>query len=137
MFLRTATDVYGVMDRHFSEYDLSMGKFMVLMLLKCSGDGCTPSECADRAGVTRGTITGLLDGLEREGLLSRGPHPQDRRCTLVRLSDRGYTLLDGMLPYHFQLIATLMSPLCEAEQRTLFALLEKLRLGAQPLLEAD
>jgi DNA-binding MarR family transcriptional regulator len=136
MFLRTATDVYGVMDQHFGRHDLSMGKFTVLMLLKCAGEaGLTPSECADRAGVTRGTITGLLDGLEREGLIQRQPHPQDRRCTLVDLSDLGYGLLDGMLPEHFQVIAALLSPLTPPEQKTLFALLEKLRSGAQSLTQ--
>ncbi|MEL7316396.1 MAG: MarR family transcriptional regulator [Cyanobacteria bacterium J06559_3] len=126
MFLRTATDVYGVMDTHFGEYQLSMGKFMVLMLLHCSGDGLTPSECAERAGVTRGTITGLLDGLERACLIERHPHPSDRRCTTVCLSDSGWTLLDKMLPHHFQLITNLLSPLELTEQQQLFKLLTKL-----------
>ncbi|MEB3268922.1 MAG: MarR family transcriptional regulator [Leptolyngbya sp.] len=131
MFLRTATDFYGVMDQHFGRHGLSTGKFMVLMLLKCAGEtGLTPSECADRAGVTRGTMTGLLEGLAREGLIQRQTHPQDRRCTLVHLSDRGYGLLDGMLPEHFQTISALLSPLSVTEQKTLFSLLEKQRAGA-------
>lgn len=133
MFLRTATDVYGVLDTHFATYDLSMGKFMLLMLLKCSEEGLTPSECADRAGVTRGTITGLLDGLERDGLLLRQPHPADRRCTVVQLTEGGWALLDQMLPSHFHQIAALLSNLDEDEQKTLFALLTKLRAGAQRL----
>ncbi|MGF1521848.1 MAG: MarR family winged helix-turn-helix transcriptional regulator [Leptolyngbyaceae cyanobacterium] len=142
MFLRTATDVYGVMDTHFAEYQLSMGKFMVLMLLHCSGDGLTPSECAERAGVARGTITGLLDGLERACLIARQPHPSDRRCTTVCLSDKGWDLLEAMLPHHFQLIANLLSPLDSSEQRQLFQLLTKLmdsarRLSQQPSVASD
>ena len=133
MFLRTATDVYGVMDTHFAEYQLSMGKFMVLMLLQCSGDGLTPSECADRAGVTRGTITGLLDGLERAYLVERCPHPSDRRCTVVCLSQKGQTLLNTMLPHHFQLITNLLSHLNTAEQQQLFQLLQKLMDSARGL----
>lgn len=136
MFLRTATDVYGVLDTHFAGYDLSMGKFMLLMLLNCSEEGLTPSECADRAGVTRGTITGLLDGLERDGLLRRQPHPADRRCTIVQLTDGGWALLDQILPKHFQVIAGLLYQLDEDEQKTLFALLTKLRAGAQTLQPA-
>ncbi|NER79665.1 MAG: MarR family transcriptional regulator [Leptolyngbya sp. SIO1D8] len=131
MFLRTATDVYGVMDTHFAEYDLSMGKFIVLMLLKCSGDGLTPSECADRAGVTRGTITGLLGGLEREHLIKRQTHPSDRRCAIVCLTQEGWTLLDKMLPQHFRLITSLLSNLNQTEQRQLFNLLAKLMDGAR------
>ncbi|MDA0268410.1 MAG: MarR family transcriptional regulator [Cyanobacteria bacterium] len=133
MFLRTATDVYGVLDNHFTNYDLSMGKFMVLMLLKCSEAGLTPSECAERAGVTRGTITGLLDGLERDGLLRRQPHLEDRRRTTVQLTDGGWALLNRMLPSHFHVIANLLCQLDESEQKTLFTLLTKLRMGAQAL----
>lgn len=129
-FLRTSTDVYTVFDRHFADYDLSMGKFTVLMLLQCSGTGLTPSECADRAGVTRATVTGLLDGLEREGLLKREPHPDDRRCTIVRLTESGWDLLGRMLPNHFRLVTDLMSPLTTSEQHTLFQLLSKLRSQA-------
>ncbi|MBE7383232.1 MAG: MarR family transcriptional regulator [Leptolyngbya sp. SIO1E4] len=135
MFLRTATDVYGVMDTHFAEYQLSMGKFIVLMLLRCSGDGLTPSECADRAGVTRGTITGLLDGLQRDHLIERHPHPSDRRCSIVCLTKKGWALLDKMLPQHFQFIATLFSPLSQAEQRQLFDLLAKLMGSARGIAE--
>ncbi|MEM9004155.1 MAG: MarR family transcriptional regulator [Cyanobacteria bacterium P01_F01_bin.86] len=135
MFLRTATDVYGVMDTHFDEYQLSMGKFSVLMLLHCSGDGLTPSECADRAGVTRGTITGLLNGLERSQLVERHPHPSDRRRTIICLSKKGWTLLDKMLPHHFQLTSCLLSKLTPTEQRQLFELLAKLMDSARHIAE--
>lgn len=137
MFLRTATDVYSVMDDHFEAYNLSMGKFTLLMLLKCSGDGLAPSECADKAGVTRGTITGLLDGLEREQLLYRAPHPNDRRRTLVRLTEKGWHLLDTMLPDHFRLVADMLSELSEGEKRTLSTLLAKLRTGTLAVANAN
>ena len=126
MFLRTATDVYEVMDAHFAEHHLSMGKFMLLMLLRCSGDGLTPSECADRAGVTRGTITGLLNGLERVHLIERLAHPSDRRRTIVRLTEQGWGLLDKMLPQHFQFVTNLYAGLTHIEQKQLFTLLTKL-----------
>lgn len=126
MFLRTATDVYQVMDAHYAEHHLSMGKFMLLMLLRCSGDGLTPSECADRAGVTRGTITGLLKGLERAELIERLPHTSDRRRTIVRLTKQGWALLDNMLPQHFQFVTNLYSGLTQAEQQEFFSLLTKL-----------
>ena len=35
----------------------------------------TPAELAERTGVTRATITGLVDTLERAGLVTRTPHP--------------------------------------------------------------
>ncbi|MDJ0703225.1 MAG: MarR family transcriptional regulator [Leptolyngbyaceae cyanobacterium MO_188.B28] len=135
-FLRTTTDVYRVLDAHFARYDLSMGKFTILMLLYKAGHGLTPSdcltpsECAEMAGVTRGTITGLLDGLEREGWIERQPHSADRRRLIVVLTDAGQQLLDKMLPNHFNLISSMMAQLTEAEKEVLKSLLVKLRAGA-------
>lgn len=134
-FLRTTTDVYRVLDAHFANYDLSMGKFTILMLLYKAGKGLTPecltpSECAEMAGVTRGTITGLLDGLEREGWIERQPHSEDRRRLIVVLTQAGQQLLDKMLPNHFSLITTMMAQLTESEKEVLKSLLVKLRTGA-------
>ena len=134
-FLRTTTDVYKVFDTHFADYDLSMGKFTILMLLYKAGRGLTPSECltpsesAEMAGVTRSTITGLLDGLEREGWIKRQPHSEDRRRLIVGLTQAGQQLLDEMLPSHFSLITSMLSQLTEAEKEVLKSLLIKLRTG--------
>src|SRR4029450_5734687 len=42
-----------------------------------------------RLGVSARNITVLVDGLERDGFVERVPHPQDRRATLVELTDQG------------------------------------------------
>jgi DNA-binding MarR family transcriptional regulator len=44
---------------------------------------------ADALGVTPRNVTGLVDGLERTGYVTRQPHPVDRRSTLVSLTDHG------------------------------------------------
>lgn len=137
VFLRTATDVYGVLDVHFAQYDLSMGKFTLLMLLvHAEKKWLTPSECAERAGVTRGTVTGLLDGLEREGWIRRCPCPDDRRRLYVSLTDEGCQRLDQILPRHFAIIAQLLVELTATEREQLQSLLQKLRRGALALPQA-
>ncbi len=60
-------------------YRLSEGKFVLLFLLRDLPEGLAPHELAERAGVTRATITGLLDGLERDGFLARHDDKEDRR----------------------------------------------------------
>jgi DNA-binding MarR family transcriptional regulator len=46
-------------------------------------------ELSDALGVTPRNVTGLLDGLEAAGFVTRGPHPTDRRATVVSLTERG------------------------------------------------
>lgn len=135
-FLNTTADVYEALDTHFARYGLSMGKFTLLMQLLQAGEpGLTPSECAERAGVTRGTITGLLDGLERDGLVKRRPHPADRRMLSVQLTEKGQQLLDKMLPDHFCRTTGLMANLTDAEKKTLIELLAKLGSGTPAMRE--
>jgi DNA-binding MarR family transcriptional regulator len=49
----------------------------------------TPSELASRLRLTSGGVTALIHRLGRAGNVTRGPHPADRRSSLVRLSEEG------------------------------------------------
>jgi DNA-binding MarR family transcriptional regulator len=85
----------------------------------------TPAELAERTGVTRATITGLVDTLERAGFVTRTPHPGDRRMMSVGLTKRGEQLLAQIMPEHFRRMAWLMGPLSENERKTFVRLLTK------------
>ena len=52
---------------------------------------CGPqlSELGARLIVTRATVTGLLDSLERRGFVHRAPNPADRRSLLVEITPAG------------------------------------------------
>lgn len=54
---------------------------------------CTQRVLADALGVAPRTVTGLVDGLEETGFVTREPHPTDRRATLVTLTARGRRLV--------------------------------------------
>ncbi len=54
----------------------------------------TQRALADALGVTPRNVTGLVDGLVDGGLVTREPHPTDRRATLVSFTDRGARLVD-------------------------------------------
>ncbi len=146
--LRTGDEVFGHTDRNLSDHDISHGRFGVMMLLwrslqpraaklagvdECSNGPRTPAELADAAGVTRATMTGLVDTLERDGFVKREPDPDDRRMMSVRLTPAGERFMGDYLPKHFQAIAALMSPLSEAERKTLVRLLSKVQQHAATL----
>ncbi|EIQ01877.1 LOW QUALITY PROTEIN: transcriptional regulator [Opitutaceae bacterium TAV1] len=120
--------------------NLSAGRFTVLMLLfnKCGGPlAHTPAELADMAGVTRATMTGLIDTLERDGMVTRHPDPVDRRMMSVALTEKGIEHLGSMLPEHFRRTAAVMSTLTTAERRTLVDLLGKIMEQAMRIEPRD
>jgi DNA-binding MarR family transcriptional regulator len=49
----------------------------------------TPSQLAGRLRLTSGGVTALIQRLERAGCIVREPHPEDRRSSLVGLSEHG------------------------------------------------
>jgi DNA-binding MarR family transcriptional regulator len=57
---------------------------------------CTQRVLADALGVTPRNVTGLVDGLEQTGYVTRRPHPVDRRATLVTLTDHGTAVMAQM-----------------------------------------
>ncbi|HSY54504.1 MAG TPA: MarR family transcriptional regulator, partial [Opitutaceae bacterium] len=128
--LRTGDEVFRVTENNYARHGLSQGRFGVLMLLKKrsaplpagAGEPCqpagplTPAALAEAAGVTRATMTGLIDTLERDGLVKRVRDANDRRMMSVNLTPKGRKLLEKILPSHFRAMAGIMSPLKESER---------------------
>jgi DNA-binding MarR family transcriptional regulator len=77
--------------------------------------------------VTARNLTGLVDALERDGLVERLPHPNDRRATLVRLAPAGERVTGELLAEQRAALAELLAELPEADQRNLLQALESLR----------
>lgn len=59
------------------------------VLLAIGDEALTQREVADRCYVTPATVTGVVDTLEREGLVTRERGTDDRRVVRVRLTDEG------------------------------------------------
>ena len=123
--LGLASAIDGDCAARLGRHGLSEGKFVLLSLLRDVPDGLSPHELAERAGVTRGTITGLLDGMERDGFLARHADQFDRRKLLVRLSPKGVAAAATLVDEHAQWIASLFADFTPAEMQLLSALLEK------------
>ncbi|MDR2985726.1 MAG: MarR family transcriptional regulator [Nocardiopsaceae bacterium] len=83
------TEVLGVMmQRGVAERGLTTARAGLLWVLFHEGP-MTQRDLARQLRVTPRNVTGLLDALEGDELVERGPHPTDRRATLVSLTAKG------------------------------------------------
>jgi DNA-binding MarR family transcriptional regulator len=89
--VRTAYQAVERMRSHGSEgRGLSSGAMDLLLRLSSAGDeGASIGELAQAAGVSSRNVTGLVDTLERDGLVRRAPDPGDRRSVRVRITGDG------------------------------------------------
>ncbi len=90
--IRTADMLFDRIGRLLRPLNVSAAGGLVLGLLRDRG-AMSPSELGDRLIVTRATVTGLLDSLERYGFVSRTANPVDRRSLVVDITPAGLRVL--------------------------------------------
>ena len=108
-----------------SEYGLTPVQFNVLEIL-VHDEGISQQDLADRLLVTKGNICGLINRMEKAGLVERQPNPTDRRSYSL------YPTADGIGAYHRAApaleaaITQKLKSLSEMEQEQLLNLLKRL-----------
>lgn len=127
--LRAAKRMLGSFAIAFAAHGLSPGRYSVLMALDVHRPSLAPSEIAERLGVTRATVTGLIDGLTRDGFVVHTLDSDDRRRKAVAITPEGEALLDVVLPDIFARMADLTAPLSTEERRQAVRLLGKIEDG--------
>src|SRR5438105_3577548 len=91
--LRAASHAFRLrMDRWLERHGLSESRLSLLVRLSRVGE-VTLGDLAEALDVSPRNITGLVDLLERDGLVERFPDPDDRRATRVKLSPAGQAKL--------------------------------------------
>jgi DNA-binding MarR family transcriptional regulator len=68
---------------HLGKSDLSVVAHL------CDEGPLTPTELSARMDMTSGTMTALLDRVEKAGFLSRNTNPKDRRSLVIRVTSAG------------------------------------------------
>ena len=126
---RAGTAVRNHMERTvLAEYDLSWVAFTVLWILWI-WDTQETGHVADEAGVTKGTLTGVIKTLQSRKLIRRLPHKDDRRRVSIELTPSGERLIEALFPKFNQHERVAVSALTPAEQRELARLLRKVTHG--------
>jgi DNA-binding MarR family transcriptional regulator len=97
----------------------------VLVLRHVAADeGQTQSSLSASLAVPPSRIVGIVDELERRGLVQRRAHPNDRRAHALRLTRRGRAVLDELLAISRSHEAEICTGLPESDRRRLIELLE-------------
>jgi len=124
--MRTADVLFDRIGRLLRPLGVSAAGGLVLGLLRDLGR-LSPSELGERLIVTRATVTGLLDSLERRGLVRRTANPSDRRSILVEITPEGRDILQQVRTLIHRSEKAWMSALSDDELRTYIGLLHRIQ----------
>ncbi|MBC7582065.1 MarR family transcriptional regulator [Aeromicrobium sp.] len=107
------------------EHGLTGVQALTLLSLK-SRDERSMTELCKQYDCDASNVTGIVDGLEQKGLVSRQPHPHDRRIKLIHLEEAGRTVQKKLIADIAGTSPDMFNGLADAEIEQLAALIQKM-----------
>jgi DNA-binding MarR family transcriptional regulator len=103
-------------------FEISSGQCSVLRVL-WETEGLSQVELADQMRIEKASLTGMLDVMEKRGLISRTRNVEDRRKVNIHLTPRARALKDKLLPYRGKINRKATRGMTPEEVETLRSLL--------------
>jgi DNA-binding MarR family transcriptional regulator len=97
--------------------DLTMPQLKTLIYVT-RNEGATSGQIASSLGVGLSTITGIVDRLAEQQLVTRREDPRDRRVTRVLPSAAAIELVDELIQYRNEVVSAILSRLDSNQLRT-------------------
>jgi DNA-binding MarR family transcriptional regulator len=115
--VNVAGEALTAVEHYLGRHGMSRGRFMVLgVLARETPRAMCPSDLAAVCGVTPATITGLIDSLERDNMVTRQQSAGDHRMIHIRLTDEGRRFLDKVMPDYYRRVAQITVQLSPGEK---------------------
>jgi DNA-binding MarR family transcriptional regulator len=109
------------------EFDTTLPRFDVMAALYRQPEGMLMSDLSRFLLVSNGNVTGIVDRLVSEGLVTRARRNGDRRTSMVRLTEAGISAFETMAVAHETWIGELLGGVSEEDTRRLAAMLKSFR----------
>ena len=125
--------VDGVIGGITRRFGLSHAAFNALAVIEGEGAPMLTGEVAARMHITSGSMTSVLDTLERKGYVVRSADAADRRRVLVDITPAAQAVLDDALPAISQVAASVFAPLDDRGKQALLDALGEVRAAIAEL----
>ena len=129
---RSMKAVADYIQQDILNHGLTLDTFIILELLYNMGPQSV-QKISEKFSIPSGSITYVVDKLEKKELVFRQASPTDRRVSNVVLTERGRTMFDDIFPKHADVISQTFSFINDDEKRLLIDFLKKIGLGAEQL----
>lgn len=109
--------------RDIKRYGVSTTEFTILEALYHKGQ-LTVQQICDAVLINSGSMTYVIDKLQKRGLLKRSPCEQDRRVVQVQITDEGKQVMDEIFPQHQAVIEEIFADIGPEDRQKLVDLLK-------------
>ncbi|MGG1680221.1 MarR family winged helix-turn-helix transcriptional regulator [Neobacillus sp. NRS-1170] len=132
VWMKASRSVVANIQKDIESHKINNENFMILELLYSKGPHPV-QKISEKFSIPSGSITYVVDKLEKKGLVERQPNPNDRRASNVVLTEEGRALFDEIFPKHVATISQNLSFISNDEKEQLIDLLKRIGMGAQSL----
>jgi MarR family 2-MHQ and catechol resistance regulon transcriptional repressor len=132
IWAKASRAVFDNVRKDIENYGISQEQFMILELLYSKGPHPI-QKISEIFSIPSGSITYVVDKLERKDYVKRQPCPTDRRGSNVTLTEKGQALLSDIFPKHAEVISNNLSFVSNEDKMKLIELLKIIGLGADAL----
>ncbi|MBW7456390.1 MarR family winged helix-turn-helix transcriptional regulator [Paenibacillus sepulcri] len=129
VLMNSSKSLFELIKSDVNNYGLDLDTFQILEFLYNKGPHPI-QKIGEKFAIPSGSVTYVVDKLEKKGLIRREPSPCDRRVIIAKLTDAGQSLFDDIFPRHTDSIANVFSVLTDEEKHQLTELLKKMGLNA-------
>jgi MarR family transcriptional regulator, organic hydroperoxide resistance regulator len=116
--------------------NLTGPQLTVVKILQAVGD-LSLSDLSERIRSQNSTVTGIIDRMERESLVTRTRSKEDRRVVHIRLTRKGETLAANVPVEPMRIFRAAIGSLSLAETQELLRILTKIARRVQAIVRRD
>jgi MarR family transcriptional regulator, 2-MHQ and catechol-resistance regulon repressor len=124
VLMKTAKGIHEKVREQMLMYKLNVTEFSVMEVLYQKGT-LTIQQICQNVLISSGSMTYVIDKLEKRGLLKRNACPNDRRAIHISLTQDGLNLMDTIMPKYLDMVDGLFEALDPEEAETFLKLLKK------------
>lgn len=118
-------EIFQTFSAGLAQFNITPGQYGVLGCLWERGS-CTPKEIAQILHLENSTISGVLDRMQKRGLIDRVVDPNDRRSVRVVTTEEGAAMRDDVLKLIDELNAEILGGFTAEQRSTLISCLQKI-----------
>lgn len=94
LLIKTSRHMKNHLDRQLKVLNITASQFSVMQQIAILGNEAQAIQIAKNLESDKPTISGVINRLCKQGIILKTPHLQDRRASLLSLTDEGFSVLD-------------------------------------------
>jgi len=126
LFIKASRQLRNKLDKALKAFDITAAQFSVIRQIQSSEQPITAAEIAQRLRSDRPTISGIINRLEKKGIVLKVDNPEDKRSSYLQIDKGSNQLVDKITTISDGLTGDIFSIYSEEEAKQLIRMIHQL-----------